>query len=145
VLERHFGRHGLHLYNLARGLDNSPVVPDRPTQSVSAEDTFEHDIRLAETEPMIRRLAEKTWAAARKESRIARTVVLKLKTREFNILTRSHTPRTPPSSCEELILIALSLLGRVEAAPEQRFRLVGVGLSNFREAEDMSAQTVLFG
>ncbi len=144
VLERHFGRHGLHLYKLACGVDDSPVVPDRPTQSVSAEDTFEHDVRLAETEPAIRRLAEKTWAAARKESRIARTVVLKLKTSEFNILTRSHTPRTPPSSCEELVLIALSLRERVDVGPEQRFRLVGIGLSNFREAEDISAQTALF-
>ena len=50
---------------------------------------------LAETEPMIRRLAEKLWSASRKESRIARTVVLKLKTSEFKILTRSHTPAPP--------------------------------------------------
>jgi DNA polymerase-4 len=49
-------------------------------------------VTLTETEPMIRRLAEKTWTAARKELRVARTVVLKLKTSEFKILTRSHTP-----------------------------------------------------
>src|SRR5216684_3338567 len=77
--------------------------------------------------------AAHTWAASRKESRIARTVVLKLKTGEFNILTRSHTPCAPPSSCEELTNIALSLLERVELGPKQRFRLVGVGLNNFRE------------
>jgi len=59
---------------------------------MSAEDTFEHDVPLEETEPMIRLLAEKIWSASRKESRIARTVVLKLKTSEFHILTRSHTP-----------------------------------------------------
>ena len=64
---------------------------------------------LAETEPMIRRLAEKTWEASRKESRIARTVVLKLKTAQFQILTRSQTPLLPPASCEELTQIALSL------------------------------------
>jgi DNA polymerase-4 len=44
---------------------------------------------LAEMEPMIRKLAEHAWTASRKESRIARTVVLKLKTSEFKILTRS--------------------------------------------------------
>jgi len=81
--------------------------------------------------------------ASRKESRIARTVVLKLKTAEFKILTRSHKPSSPPSSCEELTEIALSLRERVALAPQQRFRLVGVGLGNFFEPD--SAQAVLFG
>ena len=94
---------------------------------------------------MIRRLAEKLWSASRKESRIARTVVLKLKTSEFTILTRSHTPDSPPSSCEELTNIALALRERVNLDPKQRFRLVGVGLSNFREAEGSTAQPALFG
>jgi len=143
-LETHFGRYGLRLYELARGIDESPVVPDRPTQSISAEDTFEMDVLLTETEPMIRRLAEKTWQASRKESRVARTVVLKLKTSEFKILTRSHTPSFPPSSCEELTMIALALRERVGLDSQQRFRLVGVGLSNFFDPEDVLAQPGLF-
>src|SRR6266446_4590808 len=88
--------------------------------------------------------AAHTWAASRKESRIARTVVLKLKTSEFKILTRSHTSGSPPSSCEELTNIALSLLERVGLSPQQRFHLVGVGLSNFCDPEDGSAQSALF-
>ena len=144
VLERHFGRYGLRLYDLARGVDDSEVVPDRPTQSISVEDTLEHDVLLTETEPMIRRLAEKLWSASRKESRMARTVVLKLKTSEFKILTRSHTPGSPPSSCEELTDITLKLRERVDLGPQQRYRLVGVGLSNFREPEDTAAQPILF-
>src|SRR5213083_2342915 len=144
TLERRFGRYGVRLYELARGIDNSEVVPDRPTQSISAEDTFEQDVLLAEMEPMIRKLAEHTWTASRKESRIARTVVLKLKTSEFKILTRSHTPGSPPSSCEEVTNIALSLRERVGLRPQQRFRLVGVGLSNFHDPADASAQPALF-
>jgi DNA polymerase IV len=144
TLERRFGRYGVRLYELARGIDQSEVIPDRPTQSVSAEDTFEQDVPLTETEPMIRRLAETTWSASRKELRIARTVVLKLKTSEFKILTRSHTPNSPPSSCEELTTIALSLRDRVDADSTQRFRLVGVGLSNFRDPDDASGQAALF-
>jgi DNA polymerase-4 len=147
AIEGHFGRYGLRLYQLARGLDNSEVVPDRPTKSMSAEDTLEHDVLLAETEPMIRRLAEKVWSASRKETRTARTVVLKLKTSEFNILTRSHTPGSPPASCEELTNIALSLRERVDVGPQKRFRLVGVGLSNFyepEEKEETPAQPVPF-
>jgi len=144
ALEGCFGRHGIRLYELARGIDNSQVIPDRPTQSISAEDTFESDLPLTEIEPMIRRLAEKAWTASRKEVRVARTVVLKLKTREFKILTRSHTPHTPPASCDELITIALSLRKQIDVNPKQRFRLVGVGLSNFRDPDDKSVQAALF-
>ena len=144
MLDRHFGRYGVRLHELARGVDHNEVIPDRRTQSISAEDTFEHDVLLGEIEPMIRGLAEKTWAASRKESRIARTVVLKLKTSDFRILTRSRTPESPPSSCEELASIALSLRDRVSVDARQKFRLVGVGLSNFCEPEDVSAQPALF-
>ncbi len=144
TLESRFGRYGVRLYELARGIDNSEVIPNRRTQSVSAEDTFEHDLPLNETETMIRRLAEKAWAASREEKRIPRTVFLKLKTSEFKILTRSHTPQSPPSSCAELTSIALSLRDRVGLTPKQRFRLVGVGLSNFRDPDDPSAQPALF-
>jgi len=135
ALQEHFGKYGVRLYQLSRGIDNSEVVPNRPTQSISAEDTFERDVPLADTEPMIRQLAEKVWAASRKEPRIARTVVLKLKTSEFNILTRSHTPASPPSSCDQLTDIALRLRERVNLEPKRRFRLVGIGLSNFCEPE----------
>lgn len=144
TLESRFGRYGVRLYELARGVDNSAVIPDRPTQSISAEDTFERDVLLDEMEPMIRKLAEHAWAASRKESRVARTVVLKLKTSDFRILTRSYTPPSPPSSCDELTSIALSLRDRVGLDLAQRFRLVGVGLSNFRDPGEASAQPALF-
>ena len=143
-MRHEFGRYGVRLHELARGIDESPVVPDRPTQSISVEDTFEHDVPLSETEPMIRRLAEKLWSASRKESRIARTVVLKLKTSEFKILTRSHTPEPPPSSCRGIDHIALELRERVDLGSQQRYRLVGVGLSNFRDPGGTLAQPVLF-
>jgi DNA polymerase-4 len=144
TLEQHFGRYGVRLHELARGVDEGPVIPDRPTQSISVEDTFERDVLLAELEPMIRRLADKLWSALRKESRIPRTIVLKLKTSEFKILTRSHTPSAPPSSCDQLTEIALKLRERVNLSPQQRYRLVGVGLSNFRESEPSGPQPLLF-
>jgi DNA polymerase-4 len=143
-LQHQFGRYGMRLYELARGIDNSAVEPNRPTQSISAEDTFESDVLLNETDAMIRRLAEKVWQASQKESRIARTIVLKLKTAEFNILTRSQTPAAPLSSCEELIGIALGLRERVQLGRGQKFRLVGVGLSNFRDPVVESPDDLLF-
>ncbi|HKR25898.1 MAG TPA: hypothetical protein VJS11_00540, partial [Acidobacteriaceae bacterium] len=144
VLESNFGRHGIRLHELAFGIDENPVEPNRPTQSISAEDTFERDVPLEQTEEAIRRLAEKVWAASRKETRIARTVVLKLKTAEFKILTRSLTPAEPLSSCEELTVIALGLRDRVQLGSAQRYRLIGVGLGNFRDPEEEPAQPELF-
>ena len=143
-LEHEFGRYGVRLYELARGIDENEVVPDRPTQSISVEDTFQEDVLLSETEPMIRCLAEKLWSASSKEARQPRTVVLKLKTKEFKILTRSHTPDHPPASCDELTEIALKLRDRVDLSPQQRYRLVGVGLSNFQHAQETRSQPALF-
>ncbi len=142
ALENEFGRYGRRLYELSHGVDRSPVVSDRPRKSISAEDTFERDLPLSDIEPMIPRLAERVWAASRRDARIARTVVLKLKTSDFHVLTRSSTPLSPPGTGDEFTAIALFLLKRVEAAPDQRFRLVGVGLSNFIAAE--SLQLTLF-
>ena len=118
-LEAHFGKYGRRLYELARGIDERPVQTDLPTQSISAEDTFEEDVPLADTEAKIRSLAQKVWAASQKERRVGRTVVLKLKTREFRILTRSLTPPAPPASEAQLTEMALSLRPRVggEAGP----------------------------
>lgn len=106
-LEASFGRFGRRLFELARGVDEREVESNRPTQSISAEDTVERDVRLEETEPIIRRLAEKVWTAALKERRQARTVVLKLKTDEFKLLTCSMTPATFPATNGELAGLAL--------------------------------------
>ena len=144
TLSKWFGRYGARLYDLSRGLDDSAVVPDRPVQSISAEDTFEHDVGLDQLESTIRRLATKTWAAASKETRIGRTVVLKLKTADFRIMTRSLTPLQPPHGEEELASIAVSLLDRVEEPAEVLYRLVGVGLGNFVEPEALAEQPGLF-
>ncbi|MCX7061039.1 MAG: DNA polymerase IV [Gammaproteobacteria bacterium] len=139
TLEARFGRYGRRLFELARGIDDHPVVPDRPVMSVSAEDTFREDLPLAETEPAIRLLAEKTWAASLKTPRIPRTVVLKLKTSDFRILTRSHTPSQPPASCAELTEIALGLRDKLPGDAAIRYRLVGVGLANFGDPDSAAS------
>ena len=143
-LESLFGRYGRRLHELSLGIDENPVTPDRPVQSISAEDTFAEDVPLTELEPMIRELSVKVWASTRKVERTGRTIVLKLKTREFRILTRSLTPSTMPDSAEELAELALALRERVQLPDSTRYRLVGVGISNFREADELGAQGGLF-
>ncbi len=143
-LEQRFGSFGARLFERARGIDERPVEPNQPVQSISAEDTFERDLPLEELEPTIRRLAEKTWQASRRTERVGRTVVLKLKTAQFRILTRSHTPDAPPASLRQFADIAVSLRDRVDLPAETRYRLVGVGLGGFREPGTSSAQSGLF-
>ena len=136
-LEARFGSFGASLYRRARGIDERAVQPDQPVQSISTEDTFEHDLLLGEFDDTVRRLAAKTWEATRKTERVGRTVVLKLKTSQFRIITRSHTPESAPASQEELIALALALCQRVDLPHATRYRLVGVGISGFREREEV--------
>ncbi|EIM03706.1 DNA polymerase IV [Rhodanobacter denitrificans] len=144
-LEQRFGRWGRRLHELAQGIDEHPVQPQRPTLQVSAEDTFEHDLRLDELEPHIRQLAEKAWAGHQREhGRVARTVVLKLKTADFHTLTRSLTPPTRPMSAAELADIACALRERVQRPADSRYRLVGVGLAGFVDRDGYQAQSDLF-
>ena len=143
-LQLRFGSFGAALYRRARGIDERPVEPDQPVQSVSSEDTFAQDLPLDALEPAIRHLAEKTWQAALRTGRIAHTVVLKLKTAQFRILTRSLTPDAPPASAEALAGIALALRARVDLPGSTRYRLVGVGLAGFREPDEPVPQGELF-
>jgi DNA polymerase-4 len=144
VLESNFGSHGRRLYELARGIDNGEVVPDRPTKSISAEDTFEFDLSLADTTDTLVRLAERVWNATVEEGKIARSVSLKLKNSEFKVITRGHTPETAPASSADLVEIVLWLQARVGLDPHTKFRLVGVGVSNFVEPGAVPTQMSLF-
>jgi DNA polymerase-4 len=143
-MEASFGRSGRRLFELSCGIDESEVVSDRPTQSISAEDTFEVDVTLRDTESTLIRLAGRVWEAACEEARPARTVVLKLKTSDFKILTRSQTPGAPISSEDELIEIALHLRDRVDLDAKTTYRLLGVGLSNFWDPKTDPDQPALF-
>jgi DNA polymerase-4 len=148
-LERRFGRWGRRLHELAFGIDERPVVSERPTLQISAEDTFSSDLLLDELAPHITRLAEKAWASYQRElaqapGRLARTVVLKLKTSDFQILTRSLTPPERPASLEALVEVACALRERVSQPSRTRYRLVGVGLSGFIDPDAMDPQAELF-
>jgi DNA polymerase-4 len=148
-LERRFGRWGRRLHELSFGIDERPVVSERPTLQVSCEDTFERDQLLEDLEGAIRALAGKAWDGyqrelAKRPGRVARTVVLKLKTAEFRILTRSMTPPLPPSDPMAVADIAWSLRERVDLPSRTRFRLAGVGLGGFVDRDELIAQPQLF-
>jgi len=143
VLLREFGRFGLSLYRRARGIDNTPVEPEHPVKSISSEDTFPEDLPLTVLAPIIERLAGRTWRSRLKTGRAPRTVILKLKTAQFQVLTRSLTPKVPPDSQESLARMAVNLLQRVDLPENTRYRLAGVGLAGFREQEEECLQGVI--
>lgn len=144
LLVARFGRYGQRLYELARGEDERPVVPQRPVQSISAEQTFEQDLPAGLVEGALPALAEQVWRAATTRARVGRTVILKLKTPDFKLMTRHLTPTARPSSAADLLQCARLLLARVDHERRGRYRLAGLGLSNFIDADD-ARQSGLFG
>src|SRR5690606_33245084 len=97
-LEHHFGRYGLRLHELSPGVDTRPVPAAAPLQQISAETTFATDLRLDALDETLARLAVKVWEQGTRKGAIGRTVVLKLKTDRFRILTRTLTRARPVES-----------------------------------------------
>jgi DNA polymerase IV len=91
-LFRRHGTEGSRLFRLARGIDTRRVQPERETKSVSAETTFDQDIRDMETlVPILWELAEKVHRRLKAQDLAGATVTLKLKTADFRLITRSRT------------------------------------------------------
>lgn len=137
-----FGKWGTRLWELARGIDESPVVPSRKRKSWSSENTFPRDITLEEVADYLRKESHDLWGSLEERSMRGRTVTVKLRTGDFQTATRQLTPESPPTSGDELAAIAVELLHRFAFPEKARYRLAGVGVSNFLEGE--TAQPALF-
>jgi DNA polymerase-4 len=137
-----FGKWGTRLWELARGIDESPVVPSRERKSWSSENTFAHDITMPEVAGYIREEAHRLWDAISRKELVGRTVTVKLRTADFKTATRRLTPDAPPSSGDELAAIGVTLLGRFDFPGESRYRLAGIGLSNFLNGEEEEQPTL---
>ena len=130
-LQHHFGSSGDYYWNLARGICHRQVKADRPYKSVSAEDTFMEDL----TEPQallaeLDRIARHVWERIEKKGLAGRTVTLKVKYRDFRIVTRARSLPRNVSGADEFAGIAAALLKTLLPA-EKGIRLLGAGLSNF--------------
>ncbi|MEO8378272.1 MAG: DNA polymerase IV [Acidobacteriota bacterium] len=136
TLVERFGRWGTRLYQLARGIDESPVEPSRKRKSWSSENTFAQDVTREEAAAWIREQSLKLWESLEQRSLRGRTVTVKLRTPNFQTATRQLSPPDLPASGDDIARIAISLLERFEFPPEARYRLVGVGVSNFLEEEE---------
>lgn len=129
-LQEHFGKAGAWYYAISRGIDDRPVQPDRPRKSVGAEDTFAADIfELEPAKAELVTLSAKVWRYCVDRGFSGRTVTLKVKYADFQIITRSRTVHGPIRSEEELRDVADGLLEATFPAPKG-IRLLGVTLSS---------------
>jgi DNA polymerase-4 len=140
-----FGKWGGRLWQLARGIDDSPVVSSRTRKSWSSENTFPQDLTLDEVAGYLRTESNRLWAALEKTAFRGRTVTVKLRTGSFQTATRQLTPPVPPASGADIANVALDLLPKFSFPPGSRYRLAGVGISNFIGDEESQEEDGLFG
>jgi DNA polymerase-4 len=131
-----FGKFGLELYNLCRGLDDRPVEPDRPRKSLSTEETFAIDLTtLEQCEEKLEELFQDLMAdLAQKESTRAITkIFVKLK---FNDFTRTTAER---AGLAPTLPDFRTLLAEAFARTGKSVRLIGVGvrLASLAEKNEM--------
>ena len=136
---------GGSLYLLARGIDSRKVEVERPTKSVSAEDTYPHDlIDQAETRAAVGRLVERVVVRLRAADLTGRTVSVKARGHDFTTVTRAETFAAPTDDVRLIRAAALRLLGgAIEAATatSSGIRLLGVavtGLADFSQGDLMA-------
>ena len=135
--------HGTHLYELALGHDDRPVVPNWEPKSVSNETTFDEDTRDRELlVTTIRKLAENVGRRLRRENYRARKVTLKLRYEPFETHTRQVSVKRPIDGDEEITRLALSLFSQFPL--DRRVRLIGVGTGEIVRPGDGPTQLGLF-
>ena len=135
ALRTAFGKHGVYLSEGSHGWDDSPIVTDAKTKSISQENTFERDIRAADyLERELTEMSVRVAAEMAKEGYLARTVVLKLRYADFTLMTCQTTLRSPTAD-ETLIRQTVIELLRAHWERARAVRLIGVGVHNLIEEE----------
>jgi DNA polymerase IV len=130
------GKWGDHLWELAHGRDDRPVVPDREAKSISHETTFETDHRdLCLLRSYLVELAEQVGRRLRRHRQCARTVEIKIRFADFRTITRSQTLSKVTDTTQDLVQTALELLKMNLPKAHCGVRLLGMGVSHLVSAE----------
>jgi DNA polymerase-4 len=136
ALAKRFGKAGLFYYDIVRGIDNRPVQNDRKRKSLAIERTLDHDLSdEQEIEAVLELLLPKFYARLQKADNFGRTITLKIKTGDFQNITRSRSKDYYILNFEEIREISLQLLAESRDA-YQNIRLLGLGASNLQKAVD---------
>jgi DNA polymerase-4 len=139
-MQENFGKAGAYYYWISRGVDDREVRADRLRKSVGAENTFSADLTdfdamVAELEPLI----DKVWRHCEDKGARGRTVTLKVKFNDFEIITRSKSVPTAVSSRRELEQLSVALLQNEMPLPKP-VRLLGISLSSLQGDDQAEPQ-----
>lgn len=131
-----FGKTGRYYYNIARAIDVRPVNPHRIRKSLGAERTFENDLHteremIAQTQHILDILMERIHKSGTK----GKTITLKLKFEDFEVINRSKTLGHFVAEAKEIAQISMDLLAR-ELPLKKGVRLIGLTLSNLEVKTD---------
>jgi len=138
-LQYNFGKSGRHYYWISRGIDHREVKPDRIRKSVGAENTFSDDLFTSgEAEIELQPIISKVWRYCEKSGIRGRTVTLKVKYADFQIITRSRTLQQAVASEAEIAQIVEEVM-RPLFPVTKGIRLLGVTLSSLGEEDEVEA------
>lgn len=142
VLIRQFGKSGIWYHQIAQGVDERPVTPNRARKSVGSETTFREDLHDPEQiESGIEAMVDEVWAWCETSSSYGKTVTIKVKFQDFKICTRSRTLVQEITQREMLLAHSLDLVRSLYPL-RTGVRLVGVSLAHLGKA-GASAQAAL--
>ena len=131
------------LRQLANGIDDRPVVPNREAKSSGSENTYPEDLTDLDTiRTEIAEMASHAIAWLARRQRLARTVTIKVRYDDFTTITRSHTAAATRDE-SELTARAVRLLDKTDAG-RRPVRLLGVSVHNFA-AEEEPAPKIAIG
>jgi len=139
-MNANFGKAGVYYYWISRGVDERPVRANRIRKSVGAENTFSTD--LSEFDAMaaeLEQLIDKVWRHCESTGSRGRTVTLKIKFADFEIITRSRSSPSAVESRDDLAQLAITLLRDNMPLPKA-VRLLGVSLSSLQGEDETDPQ-----
>ena len=144
-LQENFGKSGTYYYWISRGIDDRPVRANRIRKSIGAENTFVADLKdldamVAELQPLI----DKIWRHCKSAGMRGRTVTLKVKFADFEIITRSRSVSSLVANRDDLAHLAIGLLEDNMPLPKA-VRLLGVSLSSLQGGTDAGPPQLDFG
>jgi DNA polymerase-4 len=135
ALVQHFGKSGRFFFRIVRGIDERPVVPDRETKSVGAEDTFATDLTtLEELQAEIANIAGIVAGRLERNGLSGRTITLKIKYHDFRQITRQMTLPKPVADGDTITEMSKNLLLTTDITGI-KVRLLGITVSGFTEPE----------
>ena len=138
LLHQKFGRAGEHLWQLAHGIDDRRVVPDREAKSISHETTFAADVTEMEIlRAWLLELTEQVAWRLRRHRLRGRMVQLKLRYGDFSTITRAQTLARPTNVTHDIREAAAAMLAERLPARRLQVRLIGVGVSGFENPDQV--------